>query len=452
MQGLEDSEIDFLIGALDATYAIIVFQPNGTILGANSAFLGAMGYEADEVVGQHHRIFMDPAEAALPDYYQFWRDLASGHLKQADFRRKTKDGSDIWISASYTPVRDRSGKVLKIVKLCTDITERKIAVAAITDALVKLASGNISTRLGDDVRGEFADVRDRFNKAAEGFEATIRPVMGIANNLSDLGDALEEESRDLAHHTAEQSERLERTAAIVREIAEDTKKVHGAAVEVDKDARAAAEKAGRGSAIVRDTINAISNIEAITGEVNNTIKVIESFAFQTNLLALNAAVEAARAGEAGRGFSVVATEVRSLAQRSAEASKTISDLTKRCEVAVAEGNRLALSAGDALSEIDASVGNVVSATDRIVVASQNQTTRYKDADTSVTDLSRNVRTMTSLADTGAGNAQRLREQLIKLSNAVERFSTRNARGGARAAFRGTERRKTPGAPQRAIQG
>lgn len=111
--------------AINKSQAVIEFTPDGTILTANSNFLGAMGYDLSEIQGQHHRLFVDPAYAASPEYKEFWRALGNGEFNSAEFRRVGKGGKDIWIQASYNPIFDDNGKVYKVVKYASDITEQK---------------------------------------------------------------------------------------------------------------------------------------------------------------------------------------------------------------------------------------------------------------------------------------------------------------------------------------
>ena len=98
------------LDALDKSQATIEFAPTGVILDANENFLAAVGYTRAEIVGKHHRIFMDPADAAMPAYTDFWATLASGKFLQGEYRRKRKDGTDIWIQASYNPLIGANGK------------------------------------------------------------------------------------------------------------------------------------------------------------------------------------------------------------------------------------------------------------------------------------------------------------------------------------------------------
>ena len=126
-----DDQSARFINALDRSQAIIEFEPDGTIIRANHNFLAAMGYLAHEVEGAHHRIFMDPVEAKSDQYARFWERLGAGEHHTAEFRRVKKDGSDIWIQATYYPVTDESGRVERVVKVASDVTEQREARRAI---------------------------------------------------------------------------------------------------------------------------------------------------------------------------------------------------------------------------------------------------------------------------------------------------------------------------------
>lgn len=112
----------FILDAISKSLAMIQFTPEGIILDANENFLNALGYRLEEVVGKHHRIFCDRDYVQTPAYKQFWADLAAGKSQVAEFRRISKTGTDVWISASYNAVRDKQGKVIRVVKIANDIT------------------------------------------------------------------------------------------------------------------------------------------------------------------------------------------------------------------------------------------------------------------------------------------------------------------------------------------
>ncbi len=111
--------------AIGHSQAIIEFEPNGTIISANENFLTTMGYSLEEIRGQHHGIFVEPSYRESGEYRTFWNDLRNGNCQAAEFTRLAKGGREVWIQASYNPVRDRAGRVVKIVKLATDITAQK---------------------------------------------------------------------------------------------------------------------------------------------------------------------------------------------------------------------------------------------------------------------------------------------------------------------------------------
>ncbi|WP_300528023.1 PAS domain-containing methyl-accepting chemotaxis protein [Maricaulis sp.] len=112
--------------AIDAAYAVIEFEPDGTILRANENFLQAMGYREDEVVGAHHRIFVDPDYAQSAEYADFWTRLGRGEIQSGEFCRRNKDGREIWIEASYCTIRNNQGDVERIIKLASDVTEQRL--------------------------------------------------------------------------------------------------------------------------------------------------------------------------------------------------------------------------------------------------------------------------------------------------------------------------------------
>ncbi|WP_243258240.1 methyl-accepting chemotaxis protein [Rhizobium skierniewicense] len=112
--------------AISQSHAVIWFTPEGVIRGANANFCKALGYDLKEIVGQHHRLFVEAAIKDSDEYVSFWRDLAAGKHNRGQFRRISKNGDDVWIEASYDPIVE-NGKVVGVVKIAADITATKIA-------------------------------------------------------------------------------------------------------------------------------------------------------------------------------------------------------------------------------------------------------------------------------------------------------------------------------------
>jgi methyl-accepting chemotaxis protein len=126
---LQTAEFEGKVRAIDRAQAIIEFELDGTVITANENFLAVLGYGLDEIVGKHHRIFCEPGYAESPEYAEFWRKLARGEYEAAEFKRLTKDGSEVWLQASYNPIFDMDGRPFKVVKFATDVTAAKLQTA-----------------------------------------------------------------------------------------------------------------------------------------------------------------------------------------------------------------------------------------------------------------------------------------------------------------------------------
>jgi methyl-accepting chemotaxis protein len=120
------ADLDAIYQALDRVQAIIEFDLDGNVITANENFLDTFGYDLDEVVGKHHRMFCEPIYAESPEYAEFWHKLGRGDYDEAKFKRLGKGGKEIWLRASYNPVLDKNGKAIRVVKFATDVTAAKL--------------------------------------------------------------------------------------------------------------------------------------------------------------------------------------------------------------------------------------------------------------------------------------------------------------------------------------
>lgn len=123
------AEMEFVLGALDRSQAAIHFKPDGTILAANTNFLNVMGYSRGEIIGKHHSMFVEPGFDQTDDYKDFWQRLRRGEYQSAEYKRIGKGGREVWIQASYNPILDKRGAVVKVVKYATDVTAQTLANA-----------------------------------------------------------------------------------------------------------------------------------------------------------------------------------------------------------------------------------------------------------------------------------------------------------------------------------
>jgi methyl-accepting chemotaxis protein len=409
------------VKAMNRVQAIIEFDLTGRILTANDNFLAATGYELEEIQGKHHRIFCDPELAKSIGYRDFWQRLGRGEVDEGVYRRRDKDGHEIWLQASYNPVFNADGRIVKIMKFATDITAAKLRetdfagkVAAIERAQaviefdlagnVLTANGNFLTLLGytiDEVRGQhhrmFCD--DEYVRTQEYCEfwgalsrgefqsgrfmrrgkfgqdvwirAIYNPIFDLDGSVSkivkfatDVTDHVRREA-DLAEKAAAMSATVSELLASIRTIAASTHQSTELAMETQ-------ESAATGSAALEKLLDAMAGIQRSSTEIEEIVKVIGELAGQTNLLAFNAAIEAARAGEQGVGFSVVAEEVRRLAEKSAQAAREINRLINASVESATNGHESSLRAVDAFRLITAGVGKTTQSISAIDHATAEQ--------------------------------------------------------------------------------
>ncbi len=187
-QRLQNLDYQGQLAAIDKNQATIEFNLDGTIIKANDNFLNAMGYTLGEIKGKHHSMFVDEAYRQSAEYREFWAKLNRGEYQAAEYKRVGKGGKEVWIQASYNPIPDTNGKLVKVVKYASDITAQKMAVAAmLADAtmLVNAAvDGKLSTRA--DASKHTADSR----KIIEGVNRTLDAVMGPLNVAADYIDKI----------------------------------------------------------------------------------------------------------------------------------------------------------------------------------------------------------------------------------------------------------------------
>ena len=411
------------VQALRRHQAVVEFTPDGMVQDANEIFLGLMGYTLDQIKGRHHNRFMPTDQAATPAYRQFWEDLGAGHARAGEFRRVDSAGRTVWISGQYTPLVDERGAVVRVIKTATDVTARRVAVDELIAGLARLAAGDLSHRLGDEVGGDFAPVRDSFNATIDSFSAMVAEIRARAELMNGEAGAIAAGAGDLARRGEAQAASLEETAAAVEEISGNITMTSESARDADGAARDTQAVVLSGADVVAQAIAAIERIDEHTRAMGEFTRVIDGFAFQTNLLSINAAVEAARAGEVGRGFAVVANEVRNLAQQSATASQNIAALIAKSEAEVKSGVRLAREAGTALDHIRASVGGMVENITRIAHATSEQSAGVREVSSALSQLDGVNQANLAMSEEYAAAAGALFGQVEDLARMMDRFQT-----------------------------
>ncbi|MEN4194360.1 PAS domain-containing methyl-accepting chemotaxis protein [Serratia marcescens] len=365
------------LSAIEHAVPMIVFSLDGTVLRANDLFLSTLGFQRDDVIGQHHRIFCDPNYVASPLYRKHWETLNKGQPITDTIKRIAKNGEAVWLQGTYAPVLNKQGKVVEIVKIASEVTERvtqaqehRSLLAALNRSMAMIsftpqgtivsANDNMLALMGyrleeacgqshavlcppefaasDDyrrhwqrlARGEFITGRfERVNRRGERvwLEASYNPILDndgqvvkvvkIAQDITRLMQQQqhEEEMVRNAHHLSLDTDRqAAQGAVIVQQAVKGMQQVEAAA---------------------RETSDVVTELGKCSQQIGTIVEAIRKIASQTNLLAINASIEAAHAGEQGRGFAVVANEVRTLAEQSRKAATEIERMTKSIQQGVA---------------------------------------------------------------------------------------------------------------------
>lgn len=367
-------ELQSKIDAINNSMAVIEFDTNGIILTANENFLSTTGYSLQEIQNKHHRMFCLTDYQNSKEYSEFWDELNKGHFFKGRFERVDKSGNALWLEAAYSPVFDENGKQVKVIKCASNITkqvqeaqEQENIMTAISRSMAVVefeASGKILTansnfldatgyRL-DEIqgkhhrifceeslanssrylefwqklnRGEF--VSGRFKRIGKQgnevwLEASYNPIIDNHGNLtkvvkfaSDIttGIVNAAEAREVAVHASLEADKtVQKGVEVVRNIVDLMRKLEQE---------------------IQSASDSLSALNKQADQIDNIVSTISNIAGQTNLLALNATIEAARAGEQGRGFAVVADEVRQLATKTnASTSEIAGVIQKNVELAI----------------------------------------------------------------------------------------------------------------------
>jgi methyl-accepting chemotaxis protein len=300
------------------------------------------------------------------------------------------------------------------------------AVAAVGQALSRLAAGDLSARVDGVLSPEFMSLKADFDHAASALADTIKAVERATSGIRSGADDIAHAADDLAQRTEQQAATLEQTAAAVEQLTATVDRTARSAKAVSAQVSEAAADAQRSGAIVTRAAEAMTQIETSSTKVSQILGVIDEIAFQTNLLALNAGVEAARAGDAGRGFAVVAQEVRALAQRSADAAKEIKTLIADSSRQVGEGVDLVAQTNQALRGIVDKVGVIDTLVDEIAASANEQASALGQVNVAVNQLDQVTQRNTAMVQQSTEATHALRAEAADLSNHVGGFRTGSA--------------------------
>ena len=418
---IQNTDYKNQLHAISRVQAVIEFSPSGEIIIANENFLSANGYTLSEIKGRSHRIFLEDGPEGDRLFDGLWTDLRGNKPFIGDIVRYGKGSKAIYLSASYNPITDDAGKVVKVVKFATDVSERVYAVRTTGDALSKLAQGNLDFSLDRAFAKDFEGLRENLNGAVRQLGETLLAVSRSTTSIDAGAREISGAASDLSRRTEQQAAALEETAAALDEITVNVSNASRRADEARQAAELANTSAQKSGKVVADAVDAMARIQQSSSQISNIIGVIDDIAFQTNLLALNAGVEAARAGEAGKGFAVVAQEVRELAQRSAKAAKEIKDLIRSSSDEVKTGVNLVNQTGEALDTIQSSIAVVNEHMQAIAVSAREQSTGLGEVNSAVNQMDQVTQQNAAMVEETTAAGMALATESENLRQMVARF-------------------------------
>jgi methyl-accepting chemotaxis protein len=418
---LKNLEFEGKVDAISRAECVLETTLDGTVLHANENYLKMIGYSIEEIRGKDQRMMVDPEIAQSEAYRQRAEGVSQGEFLSGEFKRIAKGGREIWMQATVNPILDTCGKPYKLVTYAMDVTEAKLnsievenRLAAIErsqatiefdlDGNVLTANGNFLAVMGYSLReivgqhhsmfcmpdylkskeyGEFwrrlnagETHAGRFHRMGKygrdvHIQASYSPIYDLSGKpVRVIKHAYDISAQvELEHKIATKSQEMQGMVAQLTEaIATISNGAQGATALAQETDGAATE----GSAAIKNAIESIELISRSSGQISKIVGVIGELASQTNLLAFNAAIEAARAGEHGVGFSVVAEEVRKLAERSAEAATEIARLIDESSERVAHGTERSQTARAAFEGIVKSVEKTTKSINQIATSADIQ--------------------------------------------------------------------------------
>lgn len=299
--------------------------------------------------------------------------------------------------------------------------------------LANMSMGDLSQELSGDYHGEMRSIQVAVNNALANLALTFAKVKMGSNELGTMSREVAIASEDLSERTQHQAASLEETAASMEQITSTIQMSSDNTIKANDLSHESAEEARQAMTIMRNTIEAMNGIEALSKQIGDITGVIDSIAFQTNLLALNAAVEAARAGEHGRGFAVVAGEVRNLAQKSAESSKEISNLISTTTRQIQAGTHLVVQTNQVFETMVSKINEVETLVSEIATSTQEQARGVSQINIAVTQLDEVTQQNAALVEELSATASNMSQEAQDQHSYVERFNLgRHSKAGRRS--------------------
>ena len=298
-------------------------------------------------------------------------------------------------------------------------------INTVKKSIEEVTSGNLGVSIPEFGNNCAGRLIPGINSLFSNIATLVREIRASSQTAMTLSDQLSSRSAQLSVKTEQQSASLVQTAASMEEMAASTKNNADNTRLASEQANIATLQARKGGELMGQVANNMQSITDCAQQMTEIISLIDGIAFQTNILALNAAVEAARAGDHGKGFSVVAGEVRSLAHRSAEAAKNIKSLIEVTSHNVTQGVNVVSEAEKNMHDIVTGSGNVSRLMDEISASTSEQEKGISQITLALSELERVTQSNVSMVEELNGSSDVLRNQVIELQTRTRNFRLKN---------------------------
>lgn len=305
------------------------------------------------------------------------------------------------------------------------IQSLNLYISDITRVLSQLSAGNLDIQTEANFAGDFVSLKESIDTIVGSLNETMAQMNNAADLVADHSDGTSQGAKNLANSTLDQASVLEELTASIASVSEQVRLTADNASKANMRSLEAEKNVETCNQQMQSMINAMSDIKAGSAKIGDIIKNIEDIAEQTNLLSLSAAIEAARAGEAGRGFSVVAEEVRSLAEESAIAAKNTAKLIIKSIETVENGTSIVNETAESLTQVVNNTTEITSIISEIADAAREQAAAIEQINTGFEQMSDAVTTNSMTAQESAQSSEELANQAQNLKGLIGRFSLKD---------------------------
>lgn len=335
-------------------------------------------------------------------------------MERGDLGLKTKHTLEV-----NNPSKDEIGYLTRVFQNMMNRLKGYIGEISVT--LAAISDGNLKVETRQNYVGDFVSIKESLDEILKKLNGTMSQIMESTDYVSNGASQMSAGAQSLSQGSVEQASTVEGLERNAREISKRISQSAENAQQASQMVETVSTQILESNQKMREMIEAMQEINESSNEISNIIKTIESIASQTNILALNATVEAARAGEAGKGFAVVAEEVRALAGKSAEASKTTTDLIESSIQRVEHGSKVASEMASQLEFVVSGANQVMETTIRIADDSRMQAEAVSDIQEQISQISCVVQTNSAIAQESAATSEELSSQTKMLKNLTDMF-------------------------------